>query len=192
MHKTGAIRFALFRLLAAIPTLLLVIVIAFTMVRIAPGGPFDEDRALPPAVEANIAAAYHLDEPLPRQFWRYLSGLLQGDLGPSFRYRDYRVSELIAAALPASLTLGVLAILLATAIGISCGVAAALARGRRRDKLLSVLAMTGISVPVFVFAPLLALLFAVYGGLLPAGWTGDSGPARYVSAVGALALPHIA
>ena len=192
MHKTGAIRFALFRLLAAIPTLLLVIVIAFTMVRIAPGGPFDEDRALPPAVEANIAAAYHLDEPLPRQFWRYLSGLLQGDLGPSFRYRDYRVSELIAAALPASLTLGVLAILLATAIGISCGVAAALARGRRRDKLLSVLAMTGISVPVFVFAPLLVLLFAVYGGLLPAGWTGDSGPARYVLPVVALALPQIA
>lgn len=192
MQKAGAIRFALFRLLAAIPTLLLVVVIAFTMVRLAPGGPFDEERALPPDVEANIAAAYHLDEPLPLQFWRYLSGVLRGDLGPSFRYRDYPVSELIAAAFPVSIKLGALAMMLALTIGITSGVLAALARGRRRDRLLSALAMTGISIPVFVFAPLLVLLFAVYGGLLPAGWTGGSGPARYVLPVIALALPQIA
>ncbi|MGB5345857.1 MAG: ABC transporter permease subunit, partial [Woeseia sp.] len=192
MQKTGAIRFALFRLLAAIPTLLLVVVIAFTMVHLAPGGPFDEDRALPPEVEANIAAAYHLDEPLPQQFWRYLSGLLQGDLGPSYRYRDYQVAELIAAAFPVSLTLGALAMLFALLIGITAGTAAALVRGGFRDRLLSALAMTGISLPVFVFAPLLVLFFAVYGGWLPAGWTGGSGAARYVLPVIALALPQIA
>ncbi|MGB5246336.1 MAG: oligopeptide ABC transporter permease OppB [Woeseia sp.] len=192
MQKTGAIRFALFRLLSAIPTLLLVIAIAFTMVRIAPGGPFDEDRALPPDVEANILTAYHLDEPLPQQFWRYLSGLLQGDLGPSYRYRDYRVSELIAAAFPVSLKLGALAMLLAIVLGIGAGIAAALARGQRRDRLLSALAMTGISLPVFVFAPLLVLFFAVYGGWLPAGWTGSNATTRYVLPVIALALPQIA
>lgn len=192
MQKTGAIQFALFRLLAAVPTLLLVVVIAFTMVRLAPGGPFDDERALPPAVEANIAAAYHLDEPLPQQLWRYLSALLQGDLGPSFRYRDYSVAELIAAAFPVSLRLGGLAMLLALVVGVGAGIAAALARGRRRDRLLSALAMSGISVPVFVFAPLLVLVFAVYGGWLPAGWTGGSGAARYVLPVLALALPQIA
>ena len=192
MQNTGAIRFALFRLLAAVPTLLLVVVIAFTMVRIAPGGPFDDERALPAAVEANIAAAYHLDESLPEQFWRYLSGLMRGDLGPSYRYRDFNVSELIAAAFPVSMKIGVLALALALIVGISAGIAAALARGRRGDRVLSALAISGISLPVFVFAPLLVLLFAVYGGWLPASWTGGSGAARYVLPVIALALPQIA
>lgn len=192
MQKTGAIRFALYRLLAAIPTLLLVVAIAFTMVRLAPGGPFDEDRALPPDVEANIAAAYHLDEPLLQQFRRYVGNLLRGDLGPSFRYRDFEVSELIAAAFPVSLTLGALAMAVALVVGVTSGTAAALARGRRRDRILSALAMTGISLPVFVFAPILVLVFAVYAGWLPAGWTGGSGAARYVLPVIALALPQIA
>ena len=98
------LRYTLLRLLGAIPTLLLVIVLAFLMVHAAPGGPFDGERALPPDVEANIARAYHLDEPLPRQFLRYLSGLLHGDLGPSFRYRDYTVNDLIGAAFPLSPT----------------------------------------------------------------------------------------
>jgi len=94
------LRYTLLRVLGAIPTLLLVIVLAFLMVHAAPGGPFDDERALPADVEANIARAYHLDEPLPKQFIRYLSGLVQGDLGPSYRYRDYTVSELIGAAFP--------------------------------------------------------------------------------------------
>ena len=103
------LRYALLRLLGAIPTLLLVIVLAFLMVHAAPGGPFDDERALPADVEANIAAAYHLDEPLPQQFLRYMTGLLQGDLGPSYRYRDYTVSELIGTAFPYSLKLGAMA-----------------------------------------------------------------------------------
>ena len=96
------LRYTLRRLLGAIPTLFLVIVLAFLLVHAAPGGPFDSERALPPEIEANIAAAYHLDEPLHRQFLRYVSGLLRGDLGPSYSYRDYTVSELIGQSFPVS------------------------------------------------------------------------------------------
>ncbi len=91
-------QYTLRRLFGAIPTLLLVVVLAFLLVHAAPGGPFDSERVLPAEIEANIAAYYHLDEPLPQQFIRYLSNAVRGDLGPSYRYRDYRVSELIAAA----------------------------------------------------------------------------------------------
>ena len=94
------LRYTLLRIVGAIPTLLLVIALAFLMVHAAPGGPFDEERVLPPEVEAKIKEAYHLDEPLPKQFVRYVSGLLQGDLGPSYRYIDYSVNELIATAFP--------------------------------------------------------------------------------------------
>lgn len=189
---TGAVRYALFRLLGALPTLLLVIVIAFLMVHAAPGGPFDEERALPPAIEANIAESYHLDEPLPQQFLRYLGGLVRGDLGPSYRYRDYRVAELIGDALPLSMLLGSLAMLLALAVGIACGVAAALNRDRPTDRLVTGVAMTGISVPVFVVAPVLVLVFAVLLDWFPASWTGGGGMSRYVLPVVALALPQIA
>ena len=192
MQKTGAIRFALFRLLAAIPTLLLVIVIAFTMVRLAPGGPFDDERRLPPEIRENIERHYRLDQPLPVQFIGYLEGLARGDLGPSYRYRDRNVDELIAATLPASLTLGALAMLLAVALGMPAGVAAALRHGTAGDRLLSALAISGISLPVFVIAPLLVLFFAVYGGWLPASFSGGSGAGRYLLPVVALALPQIA
>jgi oligopeptide transport system permease protein len=185
-------RYALLRLLGAIPTLLLVIVLAFLMMRAAPGGPFDAERVLPPAIEANIARAYHLDEPLPRQFWRYLRGLLAGDLGPSYRYRDYTVAELIGSAFPLSLKLGVLAMLAAVVAGVSAGTVAALRRNSFLDRALMAVAMTGISVPVFVIAPLLVLFFAVRLDWLPAGWSGNEGPARLVLPVFALALPQIA
>ena len=120
------LRYALLRLLGAIPTLLLVIVLAFLMVHAAPGGPFDDERVLPPEVEANIAQAYELDQPLPRQFLRYVSGLLHGDLGPSYRYRDLTVSDLIGAAFPLSLKLGAMALLLAVVTGVGAGTLAAL------------------------------------------------------------------
>jgi len=180
------------RLLSAMPTLFSVIVVAFLMVHAAPGGPFDDERRLPPEIEHNIAASYHLDEPLPAQFWRYFSGLLSGDLGPSYRYPDYRVAELIGDALPLSMRLGAVAMLLALVLGVSGGTAAALHRDRLTDRLLTGVAMSGISVPVFVIAPLLALLFAVHLGWLPASWTGGSGLSRYVLPVIALALPQIA
>ena len=120
------LRYTLRRLLGAIPTLFLVIVLAFLLVHAAPGGPFDAERALPPEIERNIAAAYHLDESLPEQFLRYLSGIVRGDFGPSYSYRDYTVSELIGRSFPVSLQLGVFAMLLAGIVGIAAGIVAAL------------------------------------------------------------------
>jgi len=182
----------LLRLLGAIPTLLLVIVLAFLMVHAAPGGPFDDERVLPTDVAANIQAAYHLDEPLPQQFMRYMAGLLRGDLGPSYRYRDYTVSELIGSGFPISLQLGALAMALALLVGISSGTVAALKQGSMLDRVVMSLAMTGISIPVFVVAPVLVLLLAVKLQWLPAGWSGESGFAKFVLPVITLALPQIA
>lgn len=185
-------RYTLLRVLGAIPTLLLVIALAFLMVHAAPGGPFDDERVLPADVEANIARAYHLDEPLPKQFVRYLSGLLQGDLGPSYRYRDYTVSELIGNSFPLSMQLGALAMALAIVLGVSAGTVAALKQDTYLDRLVMACSMTGISVPVFVFAPVLVLLFAVKLQWLPAGWSSATGGARLVLPVITLALPQVA
>ena len=180
------------RLLGAIPTLLLVIVLAFLMVHAAPGGPFDAERALPADVAANIEKAYHLEEPLPQQLVRYMSGLLRGDLGPSFRYRDYTVAELIGTGFPLSLKIGALAMMLALLVGIGAGSVAALRQGSMLDRVVMSLAMTGISIPVFVVAPILVLLFAVKLQWLPAGWSGASGMGKYLLPVITLALPQIA
>jgi len=186
------LRYALQRLLGAIPTLLLVIVLAFLMVHAAPGGPFDAERVLPAEIEANIQAAYHLDEPMHRQLFRYLSGLVQGDLGPSYRYRDHTVSELIGTAFPVSLKLGAMAMLLAVVVGVAAGSLAAMRRNTLLDRSVMAFAMTGISIPVFVIAPVLVLLLAVRLQWLPAGWSGNEGVARFVLPVITLALPQIA
>jgi oligopeptide transport system permease protein len=186
------LRYALLRIFGAIPTLLLVIALAFLMVHAAPGGPFDAERVLPPEIEANVARAYHLDESLPQQFIRYLSGLVHGDLGPSYRYRDYSVADLIGRALPVTVQLGLLAMSLALIAGIAAGLTAALSKNSYVDRFVTGIAMTGISVPVFVVAPVLVLIFAVYLNWLPASWTGGSGVSRLVLPVMALALPQIA
>jgi len=186
------LRYALLRLLGAIPTLLLVIVLAFLMVHAAPGGPFDDERVLPPETAAALAEAYNLDEPLHRQFFNYLFGLVRGDLGPSYRYRDYTVGELIGNAFPVSLKLGAMAMLLATVIGVATGSFAALRRNSVLDRIVMTFAMTGISIPVFVVAPVLVLLFAVKLQWLPAGWSANDSVARFMLPVIALALPQIA
>jgi oligopeptide transport system permease protein len=186
------LRFAFLRLLWAAPTMFLIILLAFLLVYAAPGGPFDAERTLPPEIEANIAKAYHLDEPLPQQFARYLGGVLRGDLGPSYRYRDYTVSELIGNAIPVSLRLGALAMALAVFLGIAAGTLAALRQNSVLDRLTMALAMTGISIPVFVIAPLLVLFFAVRLQWLPASWGGSTSAWRLLLPVIALALPQIA
>ena len=186
------LRYALLRIFGAIPTLFLVIALAFLMVHAAPGGPFDAERRLPAEIEANVARAYHLDESLPKQFLRYVEGLSHGDFGPSYRYRDYTVAELIRGAFPISMQLGLLAMALALVAGISAGLAAALRSNTILDRLITGVAMTGISVPIFVIAPLMVLIFAVYLQWLPASWTGGSGATRLVLPVIALALPQIA
>ncbi|WP_106478993.1 oligopeptide ABC transporter permease OppB [Phytohalomonas tamaricis] len=167
--------YTLKRLALAIPTLLIVITISFFLMRVAPGGPFDGERQLPPEIEANLKAAYHLDEPLPMQYLRYMGNLLQGDFGPSFKYKDFSVTELIVQGFPVSLELGFWAILLALAIGLPLGVIAALKRNSSIDYLVMSIALGGIAVPNFVIAPLLALVFGVLLAWLPAGgWNGGA------------------
>jgi oligopeptide transport system permease protein len=184
------LRFALKRVLGAIPTLLVLIALAFFLIKVAPGGPFDTDRRIPPEIEANLQAAYNLDEPLYIQFGLYLGGLLRGDFGPSFQYRDYTVTELIATGFPVSLRLGGFAMLLAFFVGVAVGTIAALKQNSFTDHAAMAVAMTGISIPNFVMAPLLVLLFAVTLKWLPAGGLGDW--RNFVLPVIALALPQIA
>ncbi|HEY6416588.1 MAG TPA: ABC transporter permease subunit [Acidimicrobiales bacterium] len=158
--------------LAGLPPILLVIVtVSFFVMRIAPGGPFDLERTLPEAVRANVEARYHLDEPLARQYLRYLGDVLRGDLGPSFRYPDRTVTELIGLGIPVSLTLGVCALLFALLLGGAAGIVAALRHNRLVDYLTMSLALGGVSIPNFVLGPLLILVFALWLRWLPvAGW----------------------
>lgn len=188
-------RYTIRRLLSAIPTLLVLITLAFFLIRVAPGGPFDEEKDLPAAIEANLAAKYHLDEPLWQQYLRYVGDLLQGDFGPSFKYQDYSVNELIATGFPISLRLGLFAMLIALFFGVLAGSIAALRQNKRTDYTVMAVSMTGISVPSFVVAPLLILLFAVTLGWLPAGGLGQAGWDRaqhLLLPVIVLALPQIA
>jgi oligopeptide transport system permease protein len=188
----SSLAFVMRRLLGAIPTLAIIVTLAFLLTRLAPGGPFDEEQALPPDIRANLEAAYGLDQPVAVQYGRYVAGLLRGDFGPSFKFRDFTVSELIGSGLPVSLTIGIAALLLAIALGVPVGVWAALARGRWPDRLLMSFAVAGISVPVFVVAPFLALVFGIWLRWLPvAGWA----PGRLsdlILPVVTLALPVIA
>jgi oligopeptide transport system permease protein len=186
------LRLILRRLLESIPTLLILIAVTFFMMRMAPGGPFDSEKRLPAEVETNLRAAYHLDEPLYQQFGRYLWNLAQGDFGPSFQYRDRTVTELIAGGFPVSLKLGGFAMLLALFGGVTLGSIAALRQNRPTDYATMAVAMTGISVPNFVMAPLLVLIFAVYLGWLPAGGLGDAGWRNLLLPVITLALTQVA
>ncbi|MBT8081636.1 MAG: ABC transporter permease [Gammaproteobacteria bacterium] len=186
------LRYTLFRILGAIPTLLLVIALAFMMVRAAPGGPFDAEYIPSTEVEKNLRDAYGLDDPLPQQFLTYLSGLLRGDLGPSIRQTGYSVAELIGEALPYSFLLGATAMLLALLLGVGAGTVAALRQGSLLDRTITGLSLTGISIPVFVVAPVLVLLFAVKLQWLPAGWGSARGAATWVLPVVTLALPQLA
>lgn len=186
------IRHALLRLTTALPTLLLLVTLSFFLMRLAPGGPFDGERSLPPEIEASLRAEYHLDESLPQQYLRYLGGLLRGDLGPSFQYQGFRVRELIASGLPVSLSLGLCAMTLALLLGGAAGIVASLRPGRALDQGLMGLAMLGISVPSYVVGPLLVLLFAVLLRWLPAGGWEPGRWSDLLLPVVALALPQIA
>ena len=184
--------YAVRRLGSAIPTLLIIITIAFFMMRLAPGGPFDRERQLPPEIEANILKAYNLDKPLHQQYLDYLKNIIRGDFGPSYKYLDFTVNDLIRAGFPVSLKIGLIAILLAVSIGVTAGTIAALKQNSTFDYMVMAGAMTGIVIPNFVMAPLLALVFGVYLSWLPvAGWGG--GALQYlILPVITLALPQVA
>lgn len=230
------LRFIVRRLLGAIPTLLIIIIMAFFMMRIAPGGPFDQERRLPPEIERNILAAYDLDKPVLQQFfdvdtficgaqWSgkpddatlaaqglrhvdgkyfdktdrqvrclggYLGKLLGGDFGPSYKYKDFTVAELIADGAPVSALLGVSAILLATLVGMTLGTFSALRQNSIGDYSVMTIAMIGVTVPSFVMAPILTLIFGVYMGWLPVGGWGDGAFRNMILPVISLSLLQIA
>ncbi len=156
------LRFIIKRLLGAIPTIFVIITIAFFLIRVAPGGPFDKERTVPPEIEANLNRVYHLDQPLVVQYGHYLSNIAQGDFGPSFQYKDRTVTELISIGFPVSLQLGGIAVLIALFIGSTLGIIAALRQNTVIDYSVMSVAMTGITIPNFVMAPLLVLFFAIY------------------------------
>jgi oligopeptide transport system permease protein len=183
--------FAIRRILGAIPTLFALIVLSFFIMRVAPGGPFSAYRRLTQSVLANMNRAYHLDEPVWMQFGRYLWGLAHFDFGPSMKYMDYSVTELIVQGLPVSLEVGVWAMLIATIGGIALGIAGALRRNGVTDFAAGAIAMTGIAIPTFVIGPLLQIVFGLQLHWLPiAGWDGSF--AAKILPVFVLALPNIA
>jgi len=185
-------RFILQRLLTAIPTLLVIATLAFMLLHLTPGGPFDSEKLLVPQIQRSIEAHYHLDEPLWRQYLRYLNNLARGDLGPSFQYRNTSVNELVAQGLPVDAAIGGTAMLIALLLGGSVGLLAATRLGSWRDRAAMGVAMLGISVPVFVTGPLLILVFAMRLHWLPAGdWVSGSWRHLLLPAL-ALALPYTA
>lgn len=165
------------RLLGIIPTLFIIVTLSFFIVRVAPGGPFDGERALPETVKRNIEAKYHLDEPLLMQYGRYLFDVMRGDLGPSYKYKDHDVNHFIGLSLPNSIVLGVIALSIALIFGITLGIVAAVRQNSWVDYGSMALAVIGISVPLFVIGPILQYVFAMKLKLLPtSGWfsAGDS------------------
>ncbi|MGO2353542.1 MAG: oligopeptide ABC transporter permease OppB [Marinomonas foliarum] len=165
------------RILEAIPTLLILITVSFFLMHSAPGSPFSSERTLPPEVLANINAKYHLDEPVINQYFYYLGGLLQGDLGPSFRYKDFTINELIAQSFPVSAEIGIWSFLVALLIGVGCGIVAALRQNSWLDYSVMGFANLGIVLPNFVLAPLCILFFSIYNHWLPpGGWNGGAWP----------------
>jgi oligopeptide transport system permease protein len=186
------IRYFLSRLAGAIPTLFIIVTVTFFLMRAAPGGPFDQEQTLPPEIMANLQSAYGLDRPIWVQFGRYLDALVHGDFGPSFKYKDFTVTELIRQGFPVTLELGLIALSVALIVGIPVGIFAALHHNSAADYATMSLAVLGLAIPTFVVLPFLGLLFGVYLHWLPiAGW--EPGSIRHLALpTVALALPPLA
>jgi oligopeptide transport system permease protein len=185
-------RYFFTRLAGAIPTLFIIITLTFFLMRAAPGGPFDQEQTLPPEIAANLESAYGLDQPVWVQYGRYLKSLLHGEFGPSFKYKDFTVTELIGQGFPITLQLGIMAMTLALFVGVPLGTFAALHHNSAADYATMSVAVVGIAIPSFVVLPFLGLLFGVYLHWLPvAGW--EPGSLRHLALpVLALALPPLA
>lgn len=183
-------RWLLARLAWTAATIALVVSGSFFLVRAVPGGPFDEARSLDPVIERNLRAAYDLDAPLHEQYLRYVAGLLRLDFGPSLKYRDYSVSEILAESLPVSVLLGCCALVVALGVGLPAGALAARRRGGWTDTAVMGAATLGIALPNFVLAGVLVLLFVFQWRLFPvAGW---GSPAQLVLPAVSLGLPFAA
>ena len=186
------LNFVMRRLASTVPTLFLVITIAFFLIRLAPGGPFDLEQPLEAKVMENLRRIYQLDQPLWKQYASYLGALATGDLGPSFYYRDFSVADLFAKALPISIRLGATALLLALAIGLALGSIAAMRQNSIIDNIVVGVATFGLTVPTFVTAPLLQIILGLWLKLLPVGGWNDGALSNTVLPIVVLALPQIA
>jgi oligopeptide transport system permease protein len=186
------LKFIFRRCLEEIPTLLILITISFFMMRLAPGSPFTGERNLPPEVMANIEAKYHLNDPMYKQYFNYMDQLAHGDFGPSFKYKDYSVNDLVATAFPVSAKLGLAAFILAIVLGVTAGVIAALNQNTKWDYTVMGFAMTGVVIPSFVVAPLLVLIFSILLKWLPGGGWHNGGFKYMVLPMVALSLAYIA
>ncbi|MCP4971534.1 MAG: oligopeptide ABC transporter permease OppB [Arcobacter sp.] len=169
------LKFIIKRILIAIPTLLILISISFVLVHSAPGSPFTDDRDISPELMKNIEAKYHLDKPLYVQYVYYLKDVISWDFGPSFKYKDFTINELVNESFSVSVKIGIWAFILAIVIGVACGVIAALRQNSKIDYFVMSFAMVGVAIPNFVLGPILVVVFAIYYKVLPAGgWNGGS------------------
>ncbi|MES3004249.1 MAG: oligopeptide ABC transporter permease OppB [Pseudomonadota bacterium] len=184
--------YTLRRLLATIPTLLAVITACYFLVHAAPGGPFDSDKQVSEAVLANLNAKYHLDLPPWQQYLFYLNNLIHGDLGASFRYADWSVNDLVAAALPVSLTIGGLSLVISFFVGIALGAAAALRQNSAADYGVMLVGNLGSVFPSFVIGPVLVLVFALWLRWLPAGGWDDFAPQFMIMPIALLTFINVA
>mgnify|MGYP006268007419 FL=1 len=187
--------YVLRRILVAVPTILVIITVAFFMMRIAPGGPFDLERPMPEEIRQNILAAYGMDQPVWKQYLDYLAGLARGDLGPSLKFRDMNVADIIGQGFPVSATIGALSMSLAVLVGTLFGSIAALRQNNPADYAVVAFATVGIVIPPFVVGPILALTVGIYAGWLPSGGLDPRlgmTPDRLILPVITLALPQIA
>jgi oligopeptide transport system permease protein len=174
------------RLLTGLLTLFVVISLTFVLLRLMPGGPFDQDRKIPPAILANMQARYHLNEPLWKQYAIYVGGVMRGDLGPSYKYKSRTVSDIVGEATATSAKLGFMAILVGGLIGLALGAIAGLSRSRWVDGLLTLLGVASISTPLFIFGGVLVLVFALTLNWLPAATLET--PMHYILPVLSLSL----
>ena len=180
------------RLITAIPTLFVIVTMSFFLIRVAPGGPFNQERGLSPEVKANLEAQFGLGDPLWRQYLNYLNNLLHGNLGPSYNLPDFTVGELFAKGLPISVQLGASALILALFIGGVLGIVAALNQNKLGDYLVIATATAGSTIPTFVIAPVIQLLFGLTWKLLPIGGWGDGALLNKIGPILTLSLPQIA
>ncbi|OCJ14072.1 oligopeptide transporter permease [Rhizobium sp. AC44/96] len=184
------IKYALRRLLSTIPVLWIAVTLSFFVLRLAPGGPFDGERPLPPVILKNLAAHYNLDKPLIEQYLIYMFDVLKGDLGPSFANQDFTVTQQLLLGLPYTFTIGGAAFVLAIVIGVFVGCLGALYQNKAPDYLLGLLILIGLVLPNFLIAPILQLIFGIHLGWLPVGGWGDGSIRYLIIPVVVLALPH--
>ena len=184
--------YVLRRLLTAIPTMFVIVTLAFFLIRVAPGGPFNQERGLSPEIKANLEAQFGLNDPLWLQYVNYLKNLLHGNFGPSYNLPDFTVGELFANGLPISVQLGSMALALALLVGGSLGIAAALNQNKLGDYAVIATATAGSTIPTFVIAPVIQLLFGLTWNLLPIGGWGDGAFLNKIGPALTLALPQIA